>query len=297
MKVISWNVNGIRAVNKKNSAGTEKAVTDLNVIAQIAKDHDPDVLCLQEIKTDRQQDLDEYKSIFPYIYVNSATKKGYSGTAILSKVAAVSINSNFEEFSQLKEEAAAHSFSQEGRILTAEFAFEQSSKPNRPGLTSQGEFTTASVICCYTVNAKSNLERLEDRQLWDELFKQLIILKEQKTKKPVIVVGDLNVAHKPHDLYNHKGDCKTAGLSKEERQGFSDLLEHAELTDAYRYKNPEGQKWSWWSPITKARTRNAGWRIDYTLVSNSLKDKITEVDILNEYYGSDHCPVMVCVNL
>ena len=281
MKVISWNVNGIRAVNKKNANGTEKAATDLNVIRQIAKDQDPDVLCLQEIKTDRSQDLNEYKDIFPYIYVNSATKKGYSGTAILSKVEAVSVHSNFDEFSQLKEEAASHSFSQEGRILTAEFT----------------TTTTASVICCYTVNAKSNLERLEDRQLWDELFKQLIILKEQKTKSPVIVVGDLNVAHKPADLYNHKSDCKTAGLSKEEREGFSQLLEHAELTDAYRSKNPEGQKWSWWSPITKARTRDAGWRIDYTLVSNSLKDAITEVDILNEYYGSDHCPVMVKLNL
>jgi exodeoxyribonuclease-3 len=296
MKVISWNVNGLRAVNKKNANGTEKAAAELNVIAKIAEDQNPDVLCLQEIKTDRPQDLDEYKSIFPYIYVNSAAKKGYSGTAILSKVKPLKVSSNFEEFSQLQEEAVTNSFSTEGRILTAEFSFSQSEKPHEPGSKSQGEFDGISVICCYTVNAKSNLERLEDRQKWDELFKNLIILKEQTTKKPVIVVGDLNVAHKPIDLYNHKKDCRTAGLSKEEREGFSNLLEHAELTDAYRYRNPEGQKWSWWSPITKARTRDAGWRIDYTLVSNSLREAITEVDILNEYYGSDHCPVMVCVN-
>jgi len=273
MKVISWNVNGIRAVNKKNCNGEQNAADEMNVIEQMTDELNPDVLCLQEIKTDNKGDLECYRSIYSHIAVNSAAKRGYSGTAILSKETPIAAYCDFYH-EEHEEEASTYDFSSEGRLLTA-------------------EFRKVNVICCYTVNAKNSLERLDDRQIWDEFFKQHIILTEEKTGKPCIVVGDLNVAHKPADLYNHKEDSRTAGLSKEERQGFTDLLEHAELTDAWRYKNPEGNKWSWWSPITRARDRNAGWRIDYTLVSNSLKDVITEVDILNEYYGSDHCPVMV----
>ena len=223
MKVISWNVNGIRAVNKKNCNGEQNAKDEMNVIEQMTDEQQPDVLCLQEIKTDNKGDLELYRSLYPNIAVNSADKKGYSGTAILSKEKPIAVYSNFYHEEQV-EETESYDFTNEGRLLTA-------------------EFQQLNVICCYTVNAKNSLERLDDRQIWDELFKQHIILTEQKTGKPCIVVGDLNVAHKPVDLYNNKSDCRTAGLSKEER--------HA----------------------------------------------ITEVDILNEYYGSDHCPVMVHVNL
>jgi exodeoxyribonuclease-3 len=277
MKVISWNVNGIRAVNKKNVTGAPAAPDDMTVIAQMIDEHAPDVLCLQEIKTDNPNDLSVYKEYFKYIAVNSAQKKGYSGTAILSKEEPLKVTKDFEAHQQLKEQSANFSATKEGRVLTA-------------------EFTTLNVICCYTVNAKMDLSRIEERQQWDEMFKQHIILTEQATGKPCIVVGDLNVAHKPCDLYANKKDCRTAGLSTEERQGFTDLLEHAELIDAYRFKNPTGRKWTWWSPITKARERDIGWRIDYTLVSKSLQESLTDVDILDDYYGSDHCPVLVSIS-
>jgi exodeoxyribonuclease-3 len=277
MKVISWNVNGIRAVNKKNVTGAPAAPDEMTVIAQMIDEHAPDVLCLQEIKTDNPNDLSAYKDYFKYIAVNSAQKKGYSGTAILSKEEPLKVTKDFEAHPILKEQSANFSATKEGRVLTAEFA-------------------TLNVICCYTVNAKMDLSRIDERQQWDEMFKQHIILTEQATGKPCVVVGDLNVAHKPCDLYANKKDCRTAGLSTEERQGFTDLLEHAELIDAYRFKNPTGRKWTWWSPITQARERDIGWRIDYTLVSKSLQESLTEVDILDDYYGSDHCPVLVTIS-
>lgn len=251
MKLVSWNVNGIRAcVNK----GFNDFLTKSN----------PDILCIQETKMQEGQAIIE--SIGYYQYINSAVKKGYSGTMVFTKIKPLCVTYGIG-----KEE-----HDQEGRVLTL-------------------EYDTFYLVNCYTPNSKNELQRLDYRMLWEDDF--LAYLKQLETNKPVILCGDLNVAHQEIDLKNPKSNRRNAGFSDEERSKMTNLLESG-FIDTFRYLYPTtSDKYSWWSYRFKAREKNIGWRIDYFIISNSLKDFIEEADIYASVLGSDHCPVMLEINL
>ena len=248
MKLISWNVNGLRAVINKG-------------FKEFFKEIDADIFCIQETKMQEAQLDENILEIFEgyNAYWNSAEKKGYSGTAIFTKQ------------KPLNEE-----HDKEGRVITLEFE----------------KFYMVNI---YTPNSKRELERLDYRQLWeDEIRAYLLKLKENK---PVVMCGDLNVAHEEIDLKNPKTNRKNAGFTDEERAKMTELL-NAGFVDTYRYKYPEVEgKYSWWSYMFHAREKNAGWRIDYFIVSENLKDKIEDAKILDDIYGSDHCPVELDLNI
>lgn len=249
MKLVSWNVNGLRAVITKG-------------FKDFFDNIDADIFCLQETKMQKEQVDDTIKEIFKgyNAYWNSAEKKGYSGTAIFSKEKPVNIfyGIGIEEHDK------------EGRVITL-------------------EFEKFYIVNCYTPNSKRELERLEYRQIWEDEFRKYL-LKLNKTK-PVILCGDLNVAHKEIDLKNPKTNRRNAGFTDEERNKMTELLD-AGFTDTFRYLYPDrAEIYSWWSYMFKAREKNAGWRIDYFIVSKSIEEKIKESYIYTEVMGSDHCPV------
>lgn len=253
MKIISFNVNGIRAILKKNFA------TDIQNI-------DPDILCLQETKAQDDQVREALKGFNDYkIYSNSAVKKGYSGTAILTK----------KEPLEVTYDIGKEQHDQEGRVITA-------------------EFENFFLITVYVPNSGSELKRLDYRQEWDAAF--LHFLKEKGKIKPLVVCGDLNVAHTAIDLARPKQNYnKAAGFMQEEVDGLQAYIDYG-LIDTFRLMNPEKIKYSWWSYRGGARDRNVGWRIDYFLVSEKLNDKIKSAEILNDVHGSDHCPVILEVD-
>lgn len=245
MKLISWNVNGIRACVNKG-------------FIEFFNDIKADIFCIQETKCQPDQielEFDGYKS-----YWNSAERKGYSGTAIFTKKKPIAVTRGI----------GIEEHDKEGRILTL-------------------EFEDFYLVNNYTPNAKRGLERLDYRQIWeDEIRKYLLKLNK---KKPVIMCGDLNVAHKEIDLKNPKSNRGNAGFTDEEREKMTELLK-AGFTDSFRYLYPDKENaYSWWSYMGRAREKNVGWRIDYFIVSNDMKDKIKEATIYPQIMGSDHCPV------
>jgi len=249
MNLISWNVNGIRAIAQK---GFFKLIEQMN----------PDVLCLQETKAQDDQVQEALAELKGYhIYSNSAEKKGYSGTAILTKKKPINV---FFDINQTEHD-------KEGRVTTA-------------------EFDNFYLVTVYVPNSKADLSRLDDRQNWDACF--LAFLKGLESKKPVIVCGDFNVAHKSIDLARPKANYnKSAGFMQEEIDGMDNFIE-AGFVDTFRYKYPEKRDaYSWWSYRGGARFKNVGWRIDYFLTSKSILEKIKEARIYQEINGSDHCPV------
>ena len=249
MKLVSWNVNGLRAVITKGFKDFFDKV-------------DADIFCLQETKMQEEQIDDKIKEIFKQYncYWNSAEKKGYSGTAIFSKNKPIDV----------KYGIGIEEHDKEGRVITL-------------------EFDKFYMVNCYTPNSKRELERLEYRQIWEDEFRKYL-LKLNETK-PVILCGDLNVAHKEIDLKNPKTNRRNAGFTDEERNKMTELLE-AGFTDSFRYLYPDkAEMYSWWSYMFKAREKNAGWRIDYFIVSKSIEEKIKESYIFTEIMGSDHCPV------
>lgn len=245
MKLISWNVNGLRAAMTK---GFEQTFFEL----------DADAFCIQETKMQEGQlqlDLKGY-----YQYWNSAKKKGYSGTAIFIKKKPQSV-----VYGIGKEE-----FDQEGRVITL-------------------EYPSFYLVNIYTPNAKRELERLSYRMLWEDEMRQYLL--KLDCKKPLILCGDLNVAHEEIDLKNPKTNHKNAGFTDEEREKMTKLLESG-FIDTFRYLYPqEKEAYSWWSYLFHAREKNAGWRIDYFIVSKCLQNKIKEAKIHSSIFGSDHCPV------
>lgn len=251
MKLISWNVNGLRACADKGF------MTYFN-------EAEADFFCVQETKLQEGQislDTPEYVQ-----YFNSAEKKGYSGTAIFARKEPLSVAKGI----------GIEEHDREGRVITLEY----------------GSFFLVTV---YTPNAQEGLKRLDYRMQWEKDFQAY--LKRLEEQKPVIVCGDLNVAHKEIDLKNPKTNRKNAGFSDEERQKFTELLE-AGFIDTFRYFYPDAEgSYSWWSYRFKAREKNAGWRIDYFLVSECLKDKLKGARIHNEVFGSDHCPVELTIDL
>jgi len=262
MKLYSWNVNGIRAVLTKGTFQT------------FIKDHDPDVLCLQETKAKPEQvdlDLPGYT-----LYWNSADKAGYSGTAIFSKTKPHQVINGFADAIAEKYDLAGDSYgdpSKEGRVISA-------------------EFENFWVVTVYTPNSKGDLSRLDLRhKQWDPAFLEHI--KELEKSKPVVFSGDLNVAHNEIDLSNPKPNIGKHGFTTEEREGF-DNFEKAGLVDTLRMLYPETPElYTWWTHWANARARNVGWRIDYWVVSASLKDNVTAAAVHPDVMGSDHCPVSI----
>lgn len=244
-KMISWNVNGLRANISKG-------------FMDIFNELDADIFCLQEIKLQENQielNLDGY-----YQYWNYASKKGYSGTAIFTKEEPLNVNYGM----------GIEEHDNEGRMITL-------------------EFKDYYFITVYTPNSQNELLRLPYRLKWEDDFRDYVASLQKV--KPVIICGDLNVAHKEIDLKNPKANRKNAGFTDEERDKMTELLSIG-LVDSFRYKYPTTEEvYSWWSYRFKSRERNAGWRIDYFLVSETISDKIVDAKILTDYYGSDHCPI------
>ena len=248
MKFISWNVNGLRAVAGKG-------------FADIFVGLDADFVCLQETKLQAGQiDLE-----FPGYtsYWNYAEKKGYSGTAIYTRLEPLGVR-----YGIVKEE-----HDQEGRVITL-------------------EYEKFFLVCVYVPNSQDGLRRLDYRMQWEDAFRSYLT----GLPKPVIVCGDLNVAHEEIDLKNPSTNHLNAGFTDQERSKFSELLA-AGFVDSWRFQHPDEVKYSWWSYRMNARARNAGWRIDYFLVSASIKNAISGTEIHNEIYGSDHCPIELIINL
>ncbi len=261
MKIISFNVNGIRAAINKN-------------FFDWLRDENPDVICIQETKAQPDQiDVMQFKELGYDSYINSAEKKGYSGTAIFTKKAPVSVildfNKAFEDHIFVDEYG---DLQREGRVITM-------------------EFDNFYLITTYVPNAKSDLSRLKMRyDVWDP--KMLEYIKMLETKKPVLMCGDLNVAHKEIDLANPKQNMMNAGFTKEEREGFDNFVNHG-LVDTFRHFYPDTVKYTWWSMRSRAREKNIGWRIDYFVCSQSFIGKIKDAAILDDVVMSDHCPVVV----
>ncbi|MEC1487340.1 exodeoxyribonuclease III [Bacillus subtilis] len=252
MKLISWNVNGLRAVMRK-----------MDFLSYL-KEEDADIICLQETKIqDGQVDLqpEDY-----HVYWNYAVKKGYSGTAVFSK----------QEPLQVIYGIGVEEHDQEGRVITL-------------------EFENVFVMTVYTPNSRRGLERIDYRMQWEEALLSYILELDQK--KPVILCGDLNVAHQEIDLKNPKANRNNAGFSDQEREAFTSFLE-AGFVDSFRHVYPDLEgAYSWWSYRAGARDRNIGWRIDYFVVSESLKEQIEDASISADVMGSDHCPVELIINI
>lgn len=251
MKLLSWNVNGLRACMGKGFVDS--------VLLQ-----NPDIICVQETKMQPDQaevPLDGY-----YKFWNSAEKKGYSGTAVFTKKEPLSVTYNGMNIEE---------HSKEGRMITVETE----------------DFYLVNV---YTPNSQDGLKRIDYRMMWEDDL--LAYLKELDKTKPVVLCGDLNVAHEEIDLKNPKTNRGNAGFSDEEREKMTTLLSQG-FIDTFRYLNPDATgRYSWWSYRFNARKNNAGWRIDYFIVSERLKDNIKDADILSDIYGSDHCPVTLTLN-
>ncbi len=249
MKLISWNVNGLRAVYNKGF---------LENFLKL----DSDIFCIQETKMQEGQlevNLDGYKTYFNY-----AEKKGYSGTAIFTKI----------EPQKVSYGIGIEKHDKEGRVITL-------------------EFNNFILVNCYTPNAQRELTRLEYRVEWEKDFRNY--LKNLDKKKPVILCGDLNVAHNEIDLKNPKTNIGNAGFTIEERTEMTNLLKKG-FVDSYRYLYPDKQEFSWWSYMRNSREKNIGWRIDYFIVSEKIKDKIQDAKIHTDIYGSDHCPVELSIS-
>ena len=250
MKLVSWNVNGLRACMKK---GFEDFFNNM----------DADFFCIQETK------MQEYQKSFSfegyYEFWNDADKKGYSGTLIYTKHEPLNVMYGLPD----------DSYNDEGRIITL-------------------EYNNFFLVNTYVPNSKRELERLDYRQVYEDRVREYY--NELASNKPVILCGDLNVAHTEIDLKNPKTNQRNAGFTIEERTKMTALLDSG-FADTFRYLYPDEIKYSWWSYMMKARERNIGWRIDYFIVSENIKNLIIDADILNEVYGSDHCPVTLEINI
>ncbi len=261
MRLVSWNVNGIRAVHRKN------------LFVPFIEQYAPDIVCLQETKAERHQseiDLPDYEE-----YWSSAEKKGYSGTAIFSKKKALKVILGIPEKIAKKFGLVADKYGD----------------PNTEGRVIATEFEDFWVVTAYTPNAKEGLERLTLRhKQWDPAF--LAFCKELEKTKPVIFCGDLNVAHTPDDLTNPKQNEGGHGYTNEEREGIQNIID-AGFVDTFRLFTKGNGHYTWWSNWSNARARNVGWRIDYFFVSKSLVPKIKSATILPSVMGSDHCPVVL----
>lgn len=251
MKIISWNVNGLRACMKKG-------------FADFFTKEDADIFAIQETKMQPEQLDDTMKFPGYHMYMNSAERKGYSGTLVYAKKEPLSVTYEIEG-----------DVTKEGRVITL-------------------EYPDFYFVCAYVPNSKEHLARLDYRMEWEEMLRKH--LKKLDQKKPVIYTGDLNVAHEEIDIKNPDSNHQNAGFSDEEREKMTELL-NSGFTDTFRHLYPDTVKYSWWSYRFKARERNAGWRIDYFLVSDRFMDHVEDSMIYDEVTGSDHCPIGLKVSI
>jgi exodeoxyribonuclease III len=260
MKIYSWNVNGIRAVVRKGA------------LQDFMTKHQPDILCLQETKAKQGQaeiEFDGYEE-----YWNSAEKPGYSGTAIFTKIKPLKVENGFpQEF--------IDKFHLHGDVY---------GDPNKEGRVITAEFDKFFVVGVYTINIKDDLSRLAIREVWDKAF--LAWCQELEKRKPVIFCGDLNVAHTENDLARPKENVGKRGFTNEERDGFQKLVDHGFIDTLRLFKQGNGL-YTWWTHWANARERNVGWRIDYFLVSKSLRAMVKDAAIHPDMMGSDHCPISI----
>lgn len=245
MKLLTWNVNGIRAASRKG-------------LEQILEFIDADIVCFQEIKATKDQ-IELNEALYPYQYVNSAQKKGYSGTMIASR----------EEAKKVVYGIGDERFDCEGRVLTAYFE----------------QFT---VVTVYVPNSQDALKRIDYRMEFDQAFTDYL----HTIEGPLLICGDMNVARTAMDIWDENDGIGSAGYSDQERNSFETRY-LSEYEDVYRLVHPQGQAYSWWSYKSRARERNAGWRIDYWLASKDLLPQIEDIEIMADVYGSDHCPVLL----
>lgn len=274
MKIVSWNINGIKSVMDKDKDGVKGAGAD-NVMKALVEEVMPDVICLQEVRCSPSVKLLEtFATTYGYesFYMNcSKEKKGYSGTAVLSKIRPVREDCVYD-FGDMNTDVDMNN---EGRIITV-------------------EYEKLVLITVYTPNSKADLARLEYRvNAWEPTFRAWINRWQQNTGKPVVVCGDLNVAHREIDLKNPWSNKEHAGFTLKERSEFNALLRECDLVDTFRELHPSTEKYSWWSNFAQSRARNVGWRIDYVLASKTLQSHVKEADILTEFKGSDHAPVVI----
>ncbi len=265
MKLVSWNVNGIRAVHKKN------------LLLPVIETLKPDILCLQETKAEQHQsevDLPQYEEYWH----SSAGKKGYAGTAIFTKTKPLSVILGFPE-----------------EIIKKFHLVDGYGDPNKEGRVIAAEYEDFYVVNVYTPNSKPDLSRLPLRHKhWDPAF--LVFVKQLEKKKPVIFCGDLNVAHTAEDLARPEANEGEHGFTKEEREGLQKVID-AGFIDTFRMFHKGNGHYSWWSNFGNARARNIGWRIDYWFVSESLKKKVKKSEIHADLCGSDHCPILLEISL
>lgn len=292
MRIVSFNINGSKAICGKLKNGEKKGHYSNNCLKTLIKETQADILCLQEIKTqDPVNDLgsliethagikkpEHLRPYYKYLYYNLAEKKGYSGTAILCNVEPEWIAYDFKHFSEDTIGAYKQfAFTREGRMITA-------------------KFETFVLVNCYVPNTKSDLSRLDERLKWEQLIRNYVTALELETELPVIICGDLNVAHKEIDIHSPKTNKKSAGFTQEERDAFSEFLKTG-FVDTFRTMKPDETKYSYWSNFRNARENNKGWRLDYFIVSTDIIKNVNISDILIEYQGSDHAPIILDINI
>ena len=262
MRIISWNVNGIRSMKGKIKTGEKTGNAENNGIKTLIQEQNPDILCFQEIKTQNRADLDFLP--YKYKYTHFAEKKGYSGCALLTN-----IEPEWVSYSIGEPITCGKDFTKEGRVISA-------------------KYENVIVVTVYVPNSQDELARLQDRLEWERMLREYLgTLKEHGI--PIVLCGDLNIAPEEIDIHDPKGKKMTAGFSTEERAEFKKLLEVG-FVDSFRNLHKEA-KYTYWSNFHKSREKNKGWRIDLMLITD--KEKIGVADCLTDYFGSDHCPVLL----
>lgn len=272
IRIISWNVNGIKNIHNKTKDGEKKSLApDQTSLGSLIHHENPDIICLQEVRSKDAMKIltTAWASLYPYIYSNEAETAGYSGTAVLSKIKPESVQYNMTDVHPDDQ------FTKEGRIIRVTYKM----------------FT---VINVYTPNSKPDLSRLQQRHSqWEPCFRDVVAYHQKKSKSKVILCGDLNVAHNEIDLHSPRTNTNHAGFTNQERLSFGLLLHNCQMTDTFRYLQPTEIKYSWWSNFHQSRSKNKGWRIDYFIISNLLTGRLRASDILTEYKGSDHAPIVL----
>ena len=299
MKLISWNVNGLRACVQKGFIDFYKTI-------------DADIFCIQETKMQESQLTDEIKNLSTNEYWSSAEKKGYSGTAVFTKQKPINVTIGIEpkvaeiiklKLKENKKKLASNENQNEKQDFSKELISEEESSKNDSLLLEQSnegriivaEYEKFILVNCYVPNSKRGLERLDYRVKWENEMREYLAYLDKI--KPIIYCGDLNVAHEEIDLKNPSSNHNNAGFTDQERNQMTNLLQ-AGFTDTFRYKYPDAKdKYSWWSYMFHARENNAGWRIDYFIVSDRIKNKIIDSKIHSEVLGSDHCPIELDIEL
>lgn len=278
--IVTFNVNGIRSIRTKSKEGKRSVGEEAgfrSTLIDLIETENPDILCLQEVRSDNEKELEWLGAHYPYQALNySEVKKGYSGTAILSKKEPISSHFDFTSVSPaLIGNWDLRPTTREGRLITC-------------------VWDDLVVVCVYTPNSGDSLVRLEERLAWDILFRNYVRqLQVRFFGVNVIVCGDFNVAHTDMDINKVKGNERNAGFTDEERKSFGKLLETCSLVDSWRYLHPNERAWSWWSNFHQCRARDIGWRIDYVLVPKEIARRMKRAVILKEYWGSDHAPCLV----